>query len=552
LGYILALLESAKILINFLPEEKTSRIGVYGLVLGLLIYLAYIGTCPPTARDALTHHLAIPKLWNEHGYIFSTPWHGWSSYPMIVQIAFSFILRHLPDSSCAIYHGGYLVILAACTAQLGERISSGIGGLAASLVFLNPNLCRLATIPLVEIPLCIFAVIGLSYATWLVTAPDQHAPNSGLYRTHIIFFGLSIGLLASCKPNGGMFGGMLWAVTLVFLLKKNLCFWSAALRPMIIMGIVASVVYAPWAIKARSEQGSFFYPFVKGVDHYPTRPGTSSTHPLIRRTLLYDETIFDVATLPIRMFLVGEDDNPSHFDGVLAPLLILGVCPLASCFRSTKTNLAQTTILLFLGVSLAGEVARVRYLAPLFGPLAAITAFHLSKSTKSLRRTAYGSSLVVTGLYLSAYQVGRGQYEYLTGAISRDQYLTKNIPEYRMIQYLNDSIPEKARVYLLLTSNPFYYCRENVFSPGHYSDKALVSWLQSSHSDDEFERAVAGAGITHFAGSYRRTPESLRAQLTPDEFTLWDRFASKHLILRYQDEQFGIWEIASNDPRPSN
>ncbi|MCK7514684.1 MAG: hypothetical protein MZV70_68920 [Desulfobacterales bacterium] len=48
------------------------------------IFILEIVLCmtPPTARDALIHHLAIPKLWIRHGGCFETPWAAFSYFPM--------------------------------------------------------------------------------------------------------------------------------------------------------------------------------------------------------------------------------------------------------------------------------------------------------------------------------------------------------------------------------------------------------------------------------------------------------------------------------------
>ena len=52
------------------------RIAVYAIFLILVVYVlaeALLCFVPPISRDALIHHLAIPKLWIRHGDWFKTP-----------------------------------------------------------------------------------------------------------------------------------------------------------------------------------------------------------------------------------------------------------------------------------------------------------------------------------------------------------------------------------------------------------------------------------------------------------------------------------------------
>jgi hypothetical protein len=43
---------------------------------------------PPLSRDALIHHLAIPKLWLKHGGFYEIPWADYSYYPMYINLLY--------------------------------------------------------------------------------------------------------------------------------------------------------------------------------------------------------------------------------------------------------------------------------------------------------------------------------------------------------------------------------------------------------------------------------------------------------------------------------
>ena len=48
---------------------------------GFMITEILLNLTPPISRDAIIHHLAIPKLWLAHGGFYEIPWADFSYYP---------------------------------------------------------------------------------------------------------------------------------------------------------------------------------------------------------------------------------------------------------------------------------------------------------------------------------------------------------------------------------------------------------------------------------------------------------------------------------------
>ena len=53
-----------------------------GLLLVSITAISILAFVPPVSRDALTHHLFIPKLYLHHGGIYEIPHLTFSYYPM--------------------------------------------------------------------------------------------------------------------------------------------------------------------------------------------------------------------------------------------------------------------------------------------------------------------------------------------------------------------------------------------------------------------------------------------------------------------------------------
>ena len=54
----------------------------------LCLFILILSSVPPVSRDALTHHLAVPKLWLEKGLFTELPAIPFSYYPMNLDLLY--------------------------------------------------------------------------------------------------------------------------------------------------------------------------------------------------------------------------------------------------------------------------------------------------------------------------------------------------------------------------------------------------------------------------------------------------------------------------------
>ena len=62
---------------------------------------------PPISRDALIHHLAVPKLWLKNGGFYETPWADYSYYPMYINLLYLACLYFKNDIAPKFIHLGF-------------------------------------------------------------------------------------------------------------------------------------------------------------------------------------------------------------------------------------------------------------------------------------------------------------------------------------------------------------------------------------------------------------------------------------------------------------
>ena len=59
---------------NRKPLENTIAFLFCTTIIVFLCTEIILNLTPPISRDALIHHLAVPKLWLKHGRIYEIPW----------------------------------------------------------------------------------------------------------------------------------------------------------------------------------------------------------------------------------------------------------------------------------------------------------------------------------------------------------------------------------------------------------------------------------------------------------------------------------------------
>ena len=59
------------------------------LLATLIVSIIILASVPPISRDALTHHLAVPKLWIKYGGIYEIPDLEFSYYPMNLDLLYT-------------------------------------------------------------------------------------------------------------------------------------------------------------------------------------------------------------------------------------------------------------------------------------------------------------------------------------------------------------------------------------------------------------------------------------------------------------------------------
>ena len=524
------------------------------LLIATISCILLLACTPPISRDALIHHLQIPKLYLQHGGIYEIPALKFSYYPMNLDLLYLWALSFgndiLPKYIHMLFGFGTALLL---YWYISKRLSKTYA-LLGSLFFLSiPIIVKLSVTIYVDLGLIFFSTAALlSLFHWIEGGKKKY--------NALILAGICCGLAMGTKYNGllVLFLLTLFIPVLVLRSTENSSNSSRkALQAAALFFLAALLVASPWFIRNTLWTGNPLYPLYDGFfnPQVVQVASGSSTEPPVRgvfatRHVLYGENLGQLLLLPLRIFFEGADDDPRLFDGRLNPFLLL--LPLLAFSRLSTTNkqvklekitLAAFCILYFLFAFNSG-VLRTRYLSPMVPFLVILSMYGLQNlylfTTKHLtsRPAANLTILLPVALMLSwnvEYLHQQFQliapFSYISGRLNRDEYLKIYRPEYGVMQYANTNLPDSSKILCIFMGWRGYYLdKEHVFDHNSNPDR-LLSWIKASNTDvdDILERLHKNK----FSHILLRNDLMVRwvQHLSPPQRNKWSTIEKNHLSM---------------------
>jgi len=525
----------------YFSRQHSIKLLLSALVIALIGCILVLDWVPPISRDALTHHLAVPKLYVKHGGMYEIPALAFSYYPMNLDLLYTVPLLFGNDILPKYIHFAFALLAAGLIFAYLRRRVGHVFALAGVIFFLSlPVIVRLSTTVYVDLGLVFFSTLALIYfLKWI---------ENEFSTKYLIISAVGCGLALGTKYNA-LIVLFLFAVFVPFVYSRkkraleipqnaghaffNLKLSLKAIGYGASYVLVALVIFSPWAIRNYVWTQNPVYPL---FDHHLKNPNINQPFevdleassiiseaargpavlfsPFATRKIIYGESWWQTLLIPVRIFFQGQDDKPKHFDGRLNPYLLL--LPVLAFFlnrngdTATKTekNILLAFAVLFIIFAFFKADMRIRYVAPAIPPLVILSVFGLRNILHGIdgrlsgRSNAFCKSFtVLTVSFLvclnAAYMWQLYQridpLSYIGGKLSRDQYIERYRPEYAAIQFVNKTLPQDARILGLFLGNRSYY-----------SDRDLVfgdSFFKNTVIRESSAREIAGAlkenEITH-------------------------------------------------------
>lgn len=540
----------------------------------LMVSIGILSWVPPVSKDALVHHLAVPKLYLQHGGIYELPTMPYSYYPMNLDLLYMVPLWLGTDIAAKFIHFGF-GLLTACLLfwYLRKRLNT-LYALFGSLFFLSVPI-------VVKLSITVYVDLGVIFFSTLALLLILHWAEHGFRFKYLILSGIACGLAMGTKYNGIVTCAVLGLMVPFLCARDGKGGKGHVVRPITLGALfvlIALIVFSPWMIRNAVWKGNPVYPlydsFFKkqggGIKAEPLRGKSITIAPLGKtslftyRKIVYGERWWEMALLPVRIFFQGRDGNPQFFDGVLNPfLLILTIFAFFPRSKDPPELVREKKILLvyaalFFAFAFFTSALRVRYISPIIPPLVILSTFglrNLMHAAGRMKARVAGKLacalillLTVCGMAFNAWYLftqfdKMRPFGYISGKVGRDQYITRYRREYPVMQYANRTLPLDAKISFLFLGKRGYYCDREYVPDTEGQVRALYRSIKDAETPERIWSRFRTRGITHIMVDLSIFDKWLHGLFSVEERGRVRDFFQKYLLPLYFREGIGLYQV---------
>ncbi len=568
--------------------NKAQQAVYWCVLLALFVLIGGIvltASVPPVSRDALTHHLALPKLYLKHGGLVELPNIPFSYYPMNLDLLYLAALAFGNDILPKFIHLVFGLLTAWLMYKYLKTRMSAVFGLMGALLWLStPIVVRLASEVYVDLGVAFF---GFASIYMLIRWVDSEFKTR-----HLMWSGVWCGLSLGTKYNALLIFAIL-CLMVPFIRSRegtkkkdfrreniqastigNKQAMLPVLNATICFAVISLSVFSPWMIRNMVMKNNPIYPMFKQVFNADDKQGVewSRTSTMVQDTsgtmtvrhLVFKESLGYMALMPLRIFYEGRDDSPRYFDGKLNPFLlvflIVGILPVGT--MTVKLRAEQHIWFwfsaIFILMAFFTAPIRIRYLVPALPAIVVLSMMGIYRSWDYIRKTdAVGFKYFYTILLSMAVIVMIGYNAnymaerirkvqpmgYVSGKVSSDEYITKRRPEYPLIKYVNERLaPDAVLLGLFLGQRMYYFDRDITFNEG-----LLLNAVADSENAYDILQHLNKKKITHLMVRLDLYQNWLRMKLEPSDILKLNTFLQYHTHKIEEMNGFGLYGL-DDDP----
>lgn len=566
-----------------LSFSKYIKILLVGFIFSLILSIIILSYVPPVSRDALTHHLAIPKLYLKHGGIHEIPELSFSYYPMNLDFLYIIPLSFENDILPKFIHFSFALMTAwFIFSYLKKRIDTSYALLGVILFLSLPVIIKLSITVYVDLGLYYFSTASLIYLLkWI----ENHFKIK-----YLVISAVCCGLALGTKLNGLIIFFLLTLfVPFIYLrsIHNGKSSQGRAVSYGAVFVFISLLIFSPWMIKNYIWTNNPIYPLydsffnskkvvpitIKAPD-IDSSDSTNNASDGVKkangrwgsfavRKIVYGEKWWETALIPARVFFQGQDNNPKYFDGRLNPILF--IFPFFAfirlkrdvhAIRTEKKILVLFSILFLLFVFFQTDM-RIRWIGPIISPLVILSVLGLREMISLINDRYTGASgkaikwfVIVFMTFLISLNVVYlvNQFKivepmsYISGRVGRDEYIEKYRPEYAVINYANQNIPENAKIMCMFIGKRSYYSDREVVFNNNIASKAVIQ----KDSPKRVFIDLKQKKITHILIRYDLFNKWVQDNYKGREKEVIRRFFSKHLDLLYSKNGHGLYRLKNH------
>ena len=550
--------------------SKVSTGLLFSGLLAVLIAEVLINLTPPITRDALIHHLAIPKLWLQHGGIYEIPWADFSYYTMNVHLLYLACLALKNDILPKFIHMAFGLGTGWMIFSYLRRKYNAMWGMLGSVIFLTtPIVIWLSASAYIDLGMTFFTTASiLSFTRWRESNYDNHV--------YFMVSAVTMGIALGTKYNA-LIAWFITNMIIMVIYIRDEEDQIGALKFGILFGLIAVVVASPWYVRNLMLTGNPFFPlfksFFNSLQNHPhmTEAVTQGIEKSAggrvgffkMREVLYGETFWETLAIPIRMFFQGDDNSYQYFQGRLNPILIVFLPFAFISGRDKKNNLLFVIFSLFFMIMAFFLTAKqVRYQLPVLPFLAILAVVGLNNLDRLVARIRKKTAnpamagILAAVLYfaVAAFLIpnliyAKHRFEtiapiaYITGKETKSAFLTRHLRHYKAVVFINENLPENANVFTIYWGRRGYYLERTYFNHPSFGTRMLKKWVNVSGDEEKFIQLMDRLNATHIAMRTDLVDTYIQNNFSREKADRFLAMIQKHWHMIYNQEGYSVWEI---------
>ncbi len=512
------------------------------LFLALLLPLILL---PPTGRDALIVHLALPKLFLQAGKMLEVPFMNFSYMPMNTDLLYLIPIALGSEAAAKLIHFSFAILTAFLIySYISEKVGRDYGIIGLFIYLTTPIVVNLSTTAYIDLSLTFYATLALlALLKW----------REESYSTRwLLYSAVATGLALGAKYSA-LVVLLIMCLSVVFIYSSGTRDQWGAVKAALLYLAVALLIFSPWMIRNIILMGNPLYPLAQGLFQAGSGgSGEGALHitklsPLLMRKLLYGEELWYILLIPLRIFWEGQDGSHRYFDGLLNPLYLIFI-PLAFVgVKRRDTGMLAFFSLFFLFVAFFTIDIVTRYLLPIL-PVVVIFVVIGFSNLMAMKRARYLTILCMAGLFafngwymVNLYQKYR-PIGYLTGGETREEYLARTLPDYAAIRFANANLPDDARVMLIFAGDRGYYWDREYFY-GSRGGGYFARAVRRSADGGELKGQFKTMGATHLFIRDDLLGRFAKDNLEDHEMERFESFYRRELRRLYTKNGYSLYEL---------
>ncbi|MBI5118890.1 phospholipid carrier-dependent glycosyltransferase [Candidatus Poribacteria bacterium] len=491
------------------PDAQLSERPLSGLlervgsaaVIVMLILIAIMALAPSITHDAMVYHLDVPRIYTqEHGFkavpynLFSNTFLNMEMLYVVALLIDDFILANLIH-----YILGVATLVLFCSV-IQSNFGRSAAVLTALIFFFNPPFLNQMPLAYGDIGMAFYFVLAL-YSLWRWKTEGAE----GWFALACVFAGVFSGMKYTA-----MYGLFTMCVMIAAAeLSSGERRVGKAIKRLALFGAVVTVFVSPYLIKNYLITGNPVYPVM-----YNLFDGRWLSPLQVVRMLEYVHSHGmghdwrHMLALPWNITIFG-NSGFANFDTAITPLWLI-LLP-AFVFIRPKPAFAKWAALAcgLYFLSWAASTHITRYMMPIFPLLSFLCAFTIVKLSEKasavsgvLSAIFEASVVLMCGLVwfsFTYFYPPRVPAEFgpaVWGSQTRDEFLTRKIPNYPVFRYISEDLPPDARL-IFFWDNRGFFCNKPKIGDSVIEAPMMIELVHEAGTADAFHHKLKAMGITH-------------------------------------------------------